>query len=117
MKEEFLHYVWSLGLLAEKELIADTGEVIQVIHPGTYNTNQGPDFQNAQVDIDGTRWVGNIEIHKENKQWIQHGHHTDPFYDNTILHVSLNQNEAIFNSKSRRIPSITFQIPEGISER
>jgi len=45
---------------AASELV---GEPVEVIDSGLQNSNAGPDFFNAKLKIDGTLWVGNIEIH------------------------------------------------------
>lgn len=39
------------------------GEKIEVIDPGTQNTNSGPDFFNAKIKIGDTTWIGNVEVH------------------------------------------------------
>ena len=63
MKEEFLHYLWKYSLYDRENLTDPEGNRIQVIHPGTYNRDSGPDFFNARILIDGTVWAGNVEIH------------------------------------------------------
>lgn len=37
---------------------------MEVIDPGLPNHDAGPDFFNAKVKINGTLWVGNVEIHE-----------------------------------------------------
>lgn len=60
---------------------------MQIIIPGKLNTNQGPDFTNAQIKIDGTTFVGSIELHLKASHWNEHGHSDDVHYKNVILHV------------------------------
>jgi len=86
MEEVFLHYLWRFRLF-NPELRTTSGEEVVVIHPGTHNTNSGPDFINARIRIGGTTWAGNVEIHKQSSDWFRHRHHLDPSYDNVILHV------------------------------
>lgn len=62
---------------------------IHVLSPGIWNGEAGPDFQKAHLIIGGKELQGDIEIHLVDESWIQHGHHQDPRYNNTILHISL----------------------------
>lgn len=63
------------------------GRMVRIVNPGLLNTDSGPDFFNAAVEIDGCRWQGNIEIHLSSSDWYRHGHHSDPAYSNVVLHV------------------------------
>lgn len=82
-----MQYVWHHRLWRATEMRTVDGEVIQVIDPGLFNTNSGPDFFNAKVKIGGHLWIGNIEIHVRASDWHHHHHDTDPAYDSVILHV------------------------------
>lgn len=72
-------------------------ERIEVLHPGFPNTDGGPDFFNAKIRINSIVWVGNVEIHRRASEWYQHKHHEDPAYDNTILHVILEDDCPVYN--------------------
>ena len=85
--EELLHYTWRHKLLPIGELQTTDGKEVEVIDPGLHNRNAGPDFFNAKVRIDGTMWVGNVEIHLKSADWYTHGHDRDPKYNNVVLHV------------------------------
>ncbi len=87
MKEELLHYLWQHKVLLQKPLFTTTGKPIEVLKPGSYNTDSGPDFFNARIIIDGTTWAGNVEIHIKSSDWVKHQHHKDKAYQNVILHV------------------------------
>lgn len=59
-----------------------------MIHPGRANSEGGPDFHHAIIDIKGSGLLrGDVEIHIMSSQWRIHGHHRDPGYDGVILHV------------------------------
>lgn len=87
MKENFLHYLWKFKLFYADSLITTDGKKIEVVHPGFYNTNAGPDFLNAKVKIGDTLWAGNVEIHIKSSDFFAHKHQYDNAYNNLILHV------------------------------
>jgi len=63
MKEKYLHYLWQNKLLPYHQMTLLSGEYFAVIYPGDYNENEsGPDFFNAQIQIDGLVWNGNVEL-------------------------------------------------------
>ncbi len=84
--EDFIHYLWKFRLL-NPDLKTEAGESLVVLHPGEHNRDGGPDFFNARILIGETTWAGNVEIHVRASDWYHHNHHTDPAYENTILHV------------------------------
>jgi len=70
------------------------GTEIQIVNPGTENTKRGgPDFQDASIIIDGITLHGDIELHREPKHWVEHGHGEDHRYGKLILHVVLEADE------------------------
>ena len=87
MNERLLQYIWQFQYFNSKELRLPTGESLQIIHPGLYNTHQGPDFLQATIKIADTRWVGNVELHVLTSDWFRHSHQHDKNYQNVILHV------------------------------
>ncbi|MCU4154592.1 DUF2851 family protein [Carboxylicivirga sp. A043] len=109
MNEEFLHYIWQHKLY-KPELTTVAGEQMEVIHPGTRNTDGGPDFFNAKIKIDDTLWAGNVEIHQNEKEWYEHQHHKDSTYNNVILHVVEQHTSSTLNSKEREIPVCQIEI-------
>lgn len=86
MTEDLLHFIWKFQLFT-KPLKTVSAQAIEVIHPGIYNTNAGPDFFNAKIKIGETIWAGNVEIHVKSSDFIKHQHLTDKSYQNLILHV------------------------------
>ncbi len=85
--EKLMQYVWQYRLFPQTGLTTVDGRRISIINPGLLNTGPGPDFFNASVEIDGQRWVGNVEIHVRASDWHRHGHDNDPAYHSVILHV------------------------------
>ncbi|HPT13544.1 MAG TPA: DUF2851 family protein [Bacteroidales bacterium] len=103
MTEEFLHYVWQYRLYGTG-LTIDTGETLEVLHPGYHNTDSGPDFFNAKLQIGETIWAGNIEIHVNSSEWYNHRHHLDKNYDNIILHVVWLNDQPVSRENGEIIP-------------
>lgn len=87
MNERLLQYIWQFQYFNQGELTTIDGEPIQVLYPGQYNTNQGPDFSNARIRIGDTTWAGSVELHILTGDWYRHGHHHDQHYENVVLHV------------------------------
>ncbi|MET0634908.1 MAG: DUF2851 family protein [Chitinophagaceae bacterium] len=87
MTEQLLQFIWRFQYFNRNELSAVTGEKIMVVHPGMLNRDQGPDFANAMIHINGIRWVGNVELHLRTSDWRKHQHQDDRNYGNVVLHV------------------------------
>jgi len=87
MTERLLQYIWQFQYFNNSELLTIEEEPVQIIHPGTYNTNQGPDFTDAKIKIGTTIWAGSIELHINSSHWKNHKHTGDSNYKNVILHV------------------------------
>lgn len=103
MKEEFLHWLWKNRLFDAATLHDKKVGAIEVISPGEYNRDSGPDFFNTRLMIDGTSWAGNTEVHINASDWYRHGHHTDHAYDNVILHLVHNNDSEVFTASGRRL--------------
>ena len=87
MSERLLQFIWQFQYFNKSELQTITGEEIQIISQGTYNTNQGPDFNDAKIRIGKTTWAGSVELHILSSDWQKHKHQNDRNYNNVILHV------------------------------
>lgn len=86
LTERHLQAVW-LEQKYFKNLKTQNDELITVISPGIWNSEAGPDFLKAHIRIGNREVRGDIEIHLSQEGWYQHNHHTDPNYNNVILHV------------------------------
>ena len=63
------------------------GEPLLVADFGQWNREAGPDFVRATVKIGGREHRGAIEVDLEAAGWEQHGHATNPAYEDVVLHV------------------------------
>ncbi len=87
MQERLLQFIWQFRYFNQQQLLLSNGSLLEVVHPGTLNHNQGPDFQQAMLRIDGMLWAGQVELHIRTSDWYAHAHHHDALYRNVILHV------------------------------
>lgn len=109
MNERLLQFIWQFQYFNKNELQTEQGDRLVIIHPGSYNTHQGPDFIDAKIAIGETLWAGNIEIHIKSSDWIKHGHAADPNYSNIILHVVWENDTDIGYNNGAVLPSLTLQ--------
>lgn len=116
MNETLFQYLWSNKLFKANGLKTTEGEAVHVLHPGTINTNAGPDFLEGRVRIADTIWVGNIELHLKSSDWHKHKHTEDPNYRNIILHVVYEDDKPLENTT---FPTLEMKhcFEEGIIER
>src|SRR5436189_490718 len=113
MTERLLQFIWQFQYFNKSELSAVSGETVQVITPGQYNTNQGPDFAQAKIKIGDTTWAGTVELHTRTSEWNKHDHHHDSNYNNVVLHVVW-ENDTTSNNipvieLRERVPKILLQ--------
>ena len=115
--EKLLHYVWMHKLLPGKTLTTTGGDEVEILDPGTHNMNQGPDFSNARIRMNGIMWAGNVEIHTLASDWYRHGHHTDPVYNTTILHIVEKADaDSILMQNGQTVPQVVVEIPQSVRE-
>lgn len=103
MNEAFLHHIWQHQLFDRDNIKSQDGQSLEVIKAGEHNTDAGPDFFSAQIKINGTLWVGTVEIHLRASEWNKHGHQHDSAYDNCILHVVYECDDEIFRKNGLEI--------------
>ncbi len=85
--ETILQCIWYDQLIQSEALALADGRTLRVVFPGWWNQTEGPDFRDAQLEIDGSFLTGDVEIHQDLAAWRQHGHHQDTRYDNVVLEV------------------------------
>jgi hypothetical protein len=110
MTEDFMQFVWEQLLFDRQNLATVSGEKVEVIEPGTRNSDSGPDFFNARIKIANTLWAGNVEIHRNASDWLRHHHHGDGAYENVILHVVQNFDKEICRSDGEAIPTLVLPV-------
>jgi hypothetical protein len=109
MKEDFLHYIWKYKKFDVLNLKTTLGETVNLVSVGKHNLNSGPDFFNAQLEIEEQLWAGNVEIHIKSSDWFVHHHEVDKTYDNVILHVVWEHDTEVFRKDNTQIPTLELK--------
>ena len=114
--EGLLQYIWQHRLWLSEDMVTNDGRKVRVIDPGLLNTDSGPDFFNAKVEIDGHLWVGNVEIHVRATDWKRHHHDEDPAYDSVILHVVEKDDAPVHRINGELIPQVELKVSPRFNE-
>ena len=114
--EGLLQYIWQHRLWLSEDMVTNDGRRVRVIDPGLLNTDAGPDFFNAKVEIDGHLWVGNVEIHVRASDWKRHHHDEDPAYDSVILHVVEKDDAPVQRINGELIPQVELRVSPRFNE-
>ncbi len=109
MTEKFLHYLWKYKIFNFNDLKSVKGESLQILNSGIHNTESGPDFSNAKIQIDQIIWAGQVEIHLKSSDWFRHKHQLDKAYENTILHVVWEYDKVVLDQNNVRIPTLELK--------
>jgi len=110
--ERHLQCIWSDSALRPAALRTVDGERVNVLSPGRWNLEAGPDFLDATLQLEGgdCRQVqGDVEIHIHPADWDRHGHGRDPRYRRVIAHVTY----SAATTSPDSLPAGTLQIPIG----
>ncbi|QZT35621.1 DUF2851 family protein [Halosquirtibacter xylanolyticus] len=117
LTELHIQQAWQHRLYRLDNLTSSDGKLIEVIHPGYLHHDAGPDFFQARIRIDGTLWVGNVEIHHRSSEWYSHGHDKQASYDNVILHVVLEEDRKVFRRTGGEIPCLELVLLSEFTEK
>ena len=97
ISERVIQQIWRRGDFRRSSIETVAGKSLRVIDCGRWNQNEGPDFKEARIEIEGKQVVGDVEIHFHADDWFAHGHERDSIFDRVVLDVVLFQ--------PRRLPS------------
>lgn len=119
MNEELLQLIWANGLFNMDGLYTSDGKTIFILNRGRLNSHSGPDFNQARIVIDGTEWIGDVEIHIHSDEWSNHKHQFDKAYNTCILHVVLNDNAVCLRPDGTELPCLELKdrIFPGVAEQ
>lgn len=86
--ERLLQAIWLHQRLCRDRLKTVDGKTLRIFHPGFVNSEGGPDFSDAVIQIgeDAPR-SGDVEIDLHAGNWHAHGHDCNPNFRKVLLHV------------------------------
>ena len=86
--ERLLQLFWFHQRILRDKLVTLDGQPVQVLHPGFWNHEGGPDFRGAIVQAPGeAARSGDVEVDLHSSGWHSHGHDRNPAFKNVVLHV------------------------------
>ncbi len=90
LTERHIQCVWYDSDWRPRALRTTDGEPVEVLDPGRWNLEAGPDFLDAELRIGNERRLlrGDVEAHLRAGDWIRHGHADDPAYARVVAHVT-----------------------------
>lgn len=88
--ERHIQSLWFDSPFCPRRLTTLQSETVQVVDPGRWNPEAGPDFINAELIVEpGGRHIrGDVEIHVRPGDWDRHAHDSDARYRSVVLHVT-----------------------------
>ncbi|MEM0966057.1 MAG: DUF2851 family protein [Verrucomicrobiota bacterium] len=89
LEEKQVQRIWASRTFRQADMVTRSGRRLEILDPGRWNFQEGPDFRGAILEMDGVRVHGDIEIHLHEEDWWKHKHGSDPNFANVILHVVL----------------------------
>jgi hypothetical protein len=113
ISERLVQSIWYDQRLKSNQLRLDDGRKVVVLYPGKWNTEEGPDFSDAKIIIEGNKIIkGDVEVHLLASDWIAHKHQESKLYDSVILHVclwnDLPRDKQLINSSGQTFPQLTL---------
>ncbi|MFW6353635.1 MAG: DUF2851 family protein, partial [Verrucomicrobiota bacterium] len=87
ISELLVQKIWLRGDFRRHALRTTDGRSLVVIRPGRWNRLGGPDFIGAEIELEGRRLLGDVEIHFHQRDWQAHGHDLNAAFDGVILHA------------------------------
>ena len=110
INESFISRIWENPTYYEDTLLTADNKTLEILDYGEKNLDAGPDFKEARIRLDGILYTGDIEIHKNFQNWIEHNHKGDDKYNQVILQVVFWDEE---DESRKQIPKVkkARQIP------
>ena len=109
MEERVMQQAWALKLFDPFDLRTTEGEPLRLRRMGSHNHDQGPDFLDAVIEVDGIDHYGDVELHTDSREWNRHGHDKDARYNRVVLHVVMDPEPvAAYRVEGSRIPTLSL---------
>ena len=112
IKEELVRCVWFGQHIKKDKLFTDDGSRLEVLSPGWWNSEGGPDFKHAEILLEGKGLIkGNVEVHVFTSDWARHQHDKQETYNTVCLHIVMwndTEEEHVSNLAGQFIPQLTL---------
>jgi hypothetical protein len=117
MDEIIVQKIWEEQDFLTQSLHTSCGKSIKVTSRGDWNrAEEGPDFKNAQLLIDGQNRLGDVEIHFQPSDWTKHRHDRNPNFNQVVLQVCVfpdsdpSKPQHVISENGKKIPTL-FLLP------
>ena len=115
--EYWLYWLFQQQHWLRSPLQTTCGKPVDILDTGRENGDNGPDFLDTHLCIDGTCYRGAVEFHLTPEAWFQHGHQEDIRYAHVLLHLVWDAPAGIPTALQDRFPHIILKdqltIPAG----
>ncbi len=105
LPEKYVRHIWRNLYLRLSDLKTVGGDTLEILSVGDLNSNEGADFLNARLRLNGNDLSGDVEIHSRSSDWTKHRHTKNPRYDRVALHVVFEYDAEI----ERAIPTLELR--------
>ncbi len=112
LTEKQLRALWFDGKFERRGLRLQDGRRLSIESPGKWNSDEGPDFLDAELRIDDQPVRGDVELHIRSGDWLVHKHNQNPNYDRVALHLVLyadRTTRSVQNSCGAAIPQLELK--------
>ena len=110
--EEMVRCLWFGRHFDASRLYTEDGARLEIISPGRWNVEGGPDHLDAEILLEGAgRIKGDVEIHVSAADWHRHGHDRQEGYKNVCLHVVMwndSSQSYVRDMANRNIPQLVL---------
>jgi hypothetical protein len=114
LTERVVQKIWLRQDFVTRGLVSVSGKSIRVKDPGRWNLQEGPDFKEACLVVDGVELAGDVEVHFSVSDWHRHQHAQDCNFDGVVLHVVLHPERRQPNpvqTSQGRVPECLYLMP------
>jgi hypothetical protein len=114
LTERVVQKIWLRQDFATAGLLTVSGKTLVVKDAGRWNLQEGPDFKEARLILDGVEIVGDVEVHFNVSDWHNHQHERDANFDRVVLHLVLyperrNPNPVV--TLNGHVPELLYLMP------
>jgi len=114
LTERVVQKIWLRQDFATQGLVTVSGKSIHVKDPGRWNLQEGPDFKEARLLVDGVELDGDVEVHFNVTDWYKHQHEQDRNFDAVVLHIVLHpegRKLSPVQTSQGRVPECLYLMP------